>query len=165
MKTQRMKLNCAATLVVGAMMTLTVGGLAMAGTGAVTSAPAAAPGSHSHSMSHGTSQGVDAMIEHLHNQLKITAAQEPLWQKLAAVMRANSARMISLAKARNDHTATQSAVEDLNSYAEIAQAHAEGMKNLVPPFQALYDSMSADQKKAADDEFREHYRGHKRPGK
>jgi hypothetical protein len=31
---------------------------------------------------------------------------------------------------------------------------------MIPVFQALYDSMSDAQKKAADDEFREHYAAH-----
>ncbi|MGH8209922.1 MAG: Spy/CpxP family protein refolding chaperone [Steroidobacteraceae bacterium] len=104
--------------------------------------------------------GIDSLIKHLHGQLKITSAQENLWRNVTNVMRENAATMSKLAKARSDSSKTMTAVDDLKSYAEISEAHAEGTKNMIAPFQALYDDMSAEQKKAADEEFREHYRGH-----
>jgi len=45
-------------------------------------------------------------------------------------------------------------VDDLQSYAAIADAHADGLKKLIPAFQALYTAMSDDQKKTADMLFR-----------
>lgn len=104
--------------------------------------------------------GVDALIAHLHESLKITPAQEGQFQKLADVMRENSESMSTLAKKRSEAASNVSAVDDLKSYAEISQAHAEGAQKMVPVFQALYDSMSDDQKKIADQEFREHYASH-----
>lgn len=104
--------------------------------------------------------GVDGLIAHLHASLKITPAQESQFQKLADVMRQNSETMSTLAKKRSEESSTMSAVDDLKSYAKISQAHAEDTQKMVPVFEALYDSMSADQKKIADQEFREHYATH-----
>ena len=104
--------------------------------------------------------GVDGLIAHLHEEFMVTPAQEDLFQKLAAVMREDADTMSALAKRRSDGAKSNSAVDDLKSYAEIAEAHAEGTKRMIPVFQALYDSMSDEQKKAADVEFREHYAAH-----
>ena len=46
------------------------------------------------------------------------------------------------------------AVDDLKSYGEIADAHANGIKKLTPVFADLYASMSDAQKKEADTLFR-----------
>lgn len=104
--------------------------------------------------------GVDGLIAHLHEVFKITPAQESLFQKLADVMREDADTMSALAKKRADDAKTMTAVDDLKSYSEISGAHAEGTKKMIPVFQALYDSMSDAQKKAADVEFREHYAAH-----
>ena len=45
------------------------------------------------------------------------------------------------------------AVDDLNAYAGVVQAHADGIKKLGVAFAPLYSSMSAEQKKLADDAF------------
>jgi hypothetical protein len=108
----------------------------------------------------GAATGVDGLIAHLHQELKITPAQESQFQKLAEVMRENAETMSTLAKKRADAASSMSAVDDLKSYAEISEAHADGAKKMVSVFQALYDTMSDDQKKAADTEFREHYATH-----
>ena len=100
------------------------------------------------------------MIDHLRESLKITDAQEPLWQKVAAVMRENAAKMEKLSRARLEHSKSMTAIDDLRSYSTISEAHAEGTRKMIPAFQALYDSMSDKQKKAADEEFREHYHQH-----
>lgn len=42
------------------------------------------------------------------------------------------------------------AVDDVNSYADIADAHAEGLKKFIPVLEALYHSMSEGQRKNAD---------------
>ena len=102
-------------------------------------------------------RGIDGLIAHLHQELKITPSQEVQFQKLADVMRDNAQTMKMLAKKRAEAAATTTAVDDLTSYAEISQAHADGAKKMVPVFQDLYASLSDEQKKLADTEFREHY--------
>ncbi len=42
------------------------------------------------------------------------------------------------------------AVENMQSYAEIAEQHAKNMERLVPAFQNLYNSLSDAQKRTAD---------------
>ena len=71
-------------------------------------------------------------------------------------MRENAEQITALVKARAEKAKTMTAIDDLNSYAEIAGAHEDGTKKLIPVFITLYDSMSDVQKKAADAEFREH---------
>lgn len=105
--------------------------------------------------------GVDSLIAHLHEKFMITPAQEGSWRKLADVMRENAQTMSVLAKKRFDGAKTMTALDDLKSYAEISEAHAEGTKKMIPAFQAVYESMSDTQKKEADTEFKEHYAEHK----
>ena len=97
---------------------------------------------------------VEARITMLHAKLAITPAQEPAWQNLIQVMRANAQTMEALSTARADKARTATAVDDLKSYAEITTAHAEGLKNFVPVFETLYGSMSDAQKAQADTLFR-----------
>ena len=47
-----------------------------------------------------------------------------------------------------------SAVQNMQSYAEIDEQRAQQTQKLVPAFQALYDSMSEQQKADADRVFR-----------
>ena len=103
---------------------------------------------------------VDARIKELHTKLKITPAQEELWNNVTEVMRDNAKTMEALIKARSDSekASTMTAVDDLKSYGEIAEAHADGIKKFVPVFEALYASMSDAQKKDADTLFRHHGR-------
>jgi len=100
---------------------------------------------------------VEARIKELHTKLKITKDQEDLWSKVAEAMRDNEKKMEPLHKARAEKAKSVSAVDDLKSYSEIADAHAEGLKKFIPVFAALYDSMSDDQKKNADTIFRTHH--------
>lgn len=50
------------------------------------------------------------------------------------------------------------AVDDLKLYSALADAHAEGLKQFIPVFEALYASMSDVQKQQADALFRQHHR-------
>jgi LTXXQ motif family protein len=96
----------------------------------------------------------EARIIDLHAKLKITPAQEELWNKVTQVMRDNAKTMDSLIQARIEKSKTMTTIEDLKSYSEITQAHADGLKNFIPVFEELYASLSDDQKKDADTLFR-----------
>jgi protein CpxP len=102
----------------------------------------------------------EARINDLHAKLKITPAQEDLWNKVTEVMRGNAKKMDTLIQARSEKEKTMNTVEDLKSYSEITQAHADGLKNFIPVFEALYASMSDEQKKDADALFR--FGGHRK---
>ena len=116
--------------------------------GSSQTAPSAAPHAKRASVDR-----VEARIAELHKELKITDAQGDLWNGFAQVMRDNSQTMQSLADQRSSNQKTMSAVDDLASYEAITEAHVEGLKKLVPAFQALYDAMSPEQKKTADAVF------------
>jgi periplasmic protein CpxP/Spy len=97
---------------------------------------------------------VEARITNMHAKLKITAAQEDQWSKVTQVMRDNEKTIEPLIKARIENAKTMTAVDDLKSYGEITDAHADGIKKFTPVFATLYDSMSEAQKKEADEMFR-----------
>jgi protein CpxP len=100
---------------------------------------------------------VEARIKELHAKLKITPAQEELWNNVTQVMRDNAKTMEALIKARSEKASTMNAIDDLKSYSEIAEAHADGLKKFIPAFEPLYASMSDAQKKDADNLF--HHQG------
>lgn len=102
-------------------------------------------------------------IKNMHTRLKITPAQEEQWAKVAHVMHDDAKTMDALTQARVDHAKDMNAVDDLKSYGEITEAHANGIKKLTPVFADLYASMSDAQKKAADTLFRhgDHKHGRK----
>ena len=73
-------------------------------------------------------------------------------------MRDNAKTMDALTTARVAQAKTMTAVEDLNSYTAITQAHTEGLTKFLPAFEALYASMSDAQKAEANTMFRGHQR-------
>ena len=96
---------------------------------------------------------MDAHIRTLHDRLRITDAQQPQWDALALAMMANARHMAALhAQFAND---PQSAPDDLRRYAAITEAHAEDVQRIVAPFDQLYAVMSPDQRKTADETFRQ----------
>ncbi len=97
---------------------------------------------------------VEQRITNLHAALKITPDQDAKWNAVAQAMRENAATMDKLI-ASNRTTAPQNmtAVEDLKTYQKFAQAHVDGLKNLIASFSTLYDAMPDAQKKVADEVF------------
>jgi periplasmic protein CpxP/Spy len=102
---------------------------------------------------------VEVRISELYAKLKITPAQEELWNKVTKVMRDDSKTMEALIKERSEKESTMTAVDDLKSYSAITEAHADYLKKLIPVFEPLYASMSDAQKKSADTLFRHHGHG------
>ncbi|MGU7774959.1 Spy/CpxP family protein refolding chaperone [Burkholderia sp. MR1-5-21] len=96
---------------------------------------------------------IEERITYLHNQLKITPAQEPQWKTFADTMRENGDTMGRLYRARME-SRNASAIDDMKQYAELAQANADGAKKLADAFEPLYASFPADQKALADTTFR-----------
>lgn len=97
---------------------------------------------------------IDQRIKDLHARLQITAAQQPQWDQFAAVMRANAQTMDETFQYRMQALPTMTATENMESYATVAQNHAQEMQKLVPAFEALYGTMSDAQKHNADMVFR-----------
>jgi periplasmic protein CpxP/Spy len=118
------------------------------------SAPAAASAQPASGAKMQRDSHVEERISELHSQLKITKDQEAQWAKVADSMRDNARTMHDLFEARRNGAASETAVENLKSWGDIAQAHADGNKTLLAAFQPLYDSMPDAQKKIADQVFR-----------
>jgi hypothetical protein len=107
---------------------------------------------------------VEAHIQALHDQLQITPAEAPQWAAFAQVMRENAEAMGQAFQARGAGYAQMNAVQDLQSYAQIAQIQSENMQKLAASFQTLYDSFPPAQQKLADGVFRTRMAAHAKPG-
>ena len=110
-------------------------------------------------------RSVEQRIMRLHGQLKITPAEHEQWDSFASVMRANAEGFRQAADNRGSKLASMTAPQIMQSYAELAQTHAEQMQKLQTSFQTLYDSFSAEQKQVADQVFRLPRPGSPRPGR
>lgn len=97
---------------------------------------------------------VRARIKYLHDRLRITQAQEPLWANLARVMRANATAVAPLIKERLQSAQKGNAIDILGVYEKLGEAQLDGLKKFLAAFKALYAGLSVDQKKIADAVFR-----------
>jgi hypothetical protein len=136
---------------------MTFAGAVLAGDGNAAPAQSAVGAQTSGAASSASKPDIDRdelRIKELHDRLKIASDQESLWNDVAKIMRANDEKVDVLAKERHEKASTMTAVEDLRSYGGITEAHAAGIRNFVPAFERLYESMSAEQKANADKVFR-----------
>jgi hypothetical protein len=134
----------------------TVAGALAFGAGSASAQTAAKPDSKPPAAAAATSskpETVDQRIATLKTALKITPDQEAKWSKVATAMRENAAAMDKLVTEKHAKSANMTAVDDLKTYQDFTKAHLDGLKNLTSAFESLYDSMSADQKKNADQVF------------
>ena len=97
---------------------------------------------------------VEHRIKELHAQLRITPAEEPQWNQFAEVMRDNARAMDQAFRERAERFESMNAVQNMQSYEKLAQAHAQDLEKLVPAFQKVYDAMPDQQKQVADQVFR-----------
>jgi hypothetical protein len=106
---------------------------------------------------------VEQQIKDLHAKLKISPAEETQWAVVAKTMRDSAKDLDTVIDKRKSSHESATAVDDLNAYGDVAQAHADAVKKLASAFSPLYASMADDQKKTADDVFahREHRHGKK----
>ena len=85
--------------------------------------------------------------------LKITPAQEKLWENLQQVMREDAKEMDALTADRAEKTKTMNAVERMKFHSQLTETRLNQIKKFIPPFEELYASMSDEQKKIADTVF------------
>ena len=95
------------------------------------SAPAAASGAPA------ATAAKIAKFDQKATKLQITSQQEDLWGKVADTMRSNSQHMRELYEQRMAQTEKFNAVDDLKSYGDLAQAHADSVKSLETAFEPL----------------------------
>jgi hypothetical protein len=96
-----------------------------------------------------------ARIKYLHDRLRITAEQEPLWDSVAQVIRDNAREIAPLLKERFRATTSGSAPDILHAYEALGEAQLENFKKFTAAFEPLYASLPDNQKRIADAVIRE----------
>ena len=107
-----------------------------------------------HSVGHTRTQLVEIMISNMRTRLHITQAEQPQFDAVADVMRANAKAMETLLADRA-HDTDRSAVASVRWYGRLTDAHAAGLKNFAPAFETLYATLSESQRKTADAMFQQ----------
>jgi lysophospholipase L1-like esterase len=106
---------------------------------------------------------VEERIKSLHAKLKITPPEENDWKAVAETMRENEAKIGQLIEARRQNPDNMTAVDDIESYRQITQAHADGLQKMASSFSTLYNDMPDAQKRNADQVFG-HFEGRGKHG-
>lgn len=105
----------------------------------------------------------ETQIKQLEGALKIADAQKELWNNVTQVMRENAKEMEafadSRAQERAENTKRMNAVERMKFHSKITKAQLDQLEKLLPPFEALYASMSEQQKNITDILFETGRRG------
>lgn len=107
------------------------------------------------------SQMVEHRIADMHSRLQITHAQEAKWNRFAAVMRSNAKQLNAAYQRRAAKLGSMSALQNMETYAQIERSRVNDLERLVPAFRALYASLTPEQKHVADELFREHTHQHR----
>jgi periplasmic protein CpxP/Spy len=97
-------------------------------------------------------QAVEQQTGELKKKLQITPQQEAQFDAFAQQMRSNAQAMDSAMRQQAQNPPT-TAVDDLKAIERLAETQLDGLKKLVPVFQSLYDTLSDQQKKTADQIF------------
>jgi protein CpxP len=115
----------------------------------------------------GVEARVEAHIKDLRTKLHITPAEQAQWDQFAQTMRDNARDMNQAAAEHAQQLASMNAVQDLRSYQQLAEAHAQRLQKLTTAFETLYNAMPAEQKQVADQVFRANAenRAQARPGR
>jgi hypothetical protein len=108
-------------------------------------------------------ESVDQRIHALQDQLGITAAQMPQWNAFAQAMRDNATSTDELFHPRASAVASMNALQNMQSYAHVVRAYAADIDRLATAFQALYNSLSDQQKQTLDALFRRQAAGNAAP--
>ena len=143
-------LNRLALLAVAALLALPAAASAQSAQAPATAAPPAAATPTVKS----AEERVERRIAELHAQLKITPAEQQQWDQFAQVMRDNAREMDQVFTQRAQQYESMNAVQNMQSYEQVAETHAQQLQKLVPAFQNLYNSMPDQQKQIADQVFR-----------
>jgi len=99
------------------------------------------------------SDRVEKRIAELHEQLKITPAEETAWTGLASVMREDATKKMATYGKWSQEQSKMNALELMKAHAQLADENAQTMHKMLTAFEALYNVMSDDQKKNADEVF------------
>jgi protein CpxP len=104
---------------------------------------------------------IEGRIAYLKAELKITDAQQPQFDAVANVMRDNAKAMHDAFQSlRGDRSQPQTALSRMEARAKFAQLRADDEAKMLAAFRPLYQAMSPDQQKVADEMFEHHGHGH-----
>lgn len=119
-------------------------------------APAAALAQNGPASQPGTmEQRVQEHIQQLHQELGITQSQEQQWKQFARTMWQNAHQMQAELQQRQNRLGTMNAAQDMDSYARLAELHAQDMQRLSVAFQGLWTEMTPQQRQNATNLFRQ----------
>ena len=96
-----------------------------------------------------------ARIKYLHDRLRISAEQEPLWDSVAQVIRDNAREIAPLLKERFRATTSGNVSDVLHAYEALGEAQLDNFKKFIAAFERLYGSLPDNQKRIADAVLRE----------
>ncbi len=102
----------------------------------------------------GMEQMVRQRLARLHEQLRITPAQQGAWDQFEQSSMQNAAALDGAFRQRAAQVPTMTAVQNLQSFADLQMQQAQDMQRLVPAFQQLYGALSPEQQQTADELFR-----------
>jgi len=151
--------NCVASAAMAALLSLPCAALAQSSSARTPVTPpaaaaAASPMTTRLAPGNNAEQRVETHIKQLYAQLRITPAEQPQWEQFAQVMRDNARDMDKAFVQRAQQFPTMSAVQNMQSYQQLAEAHAQHLQKLVPAFDNLYNVMPDQQKQLTDQVFR-----------
>ncbi len=104
---------------------------------------------------------IEGRIAYLKTELKITDAQQPQFDAVANAMPDNPKAMHDARQSlRPDRSQPQTAPSRMEARAKFAQLRADGEAKMLAAFRPLYQAMSPDQQKSADEMLGHHDHGH-----
>jgi hypothetical protein len=107
-----------------------------------------------HGDHHNEASHIEGHIAFLKTELGITPAQEALWNPVAAAMRADVKEFeVAVQQMASYRTAPPTAVNDLEGRATFSSLRATSERRFLDAFRPLYESLSPEQKQAADNLF------------
>lgn len=107
---------------------------------------------------HAPGRHIEGRIAFLKAELKITDAQAPLFDKLATAMRENvKASREAFEQMRADRDKPRTALESLETRAKFDALRGQNLQRFLAAFKPLYESLSDEQKKTADELFARHH--------
>lgn len=99
-----------------------------------------------------TGNTAERRLADLKKRLHITSAQEPKFRAFTDVVEQNAEQMGTVIR-QAQQKAAGNAVERLQASEQLAETQAASLKRLVPAFEALYVTLSPEQKHTADQLF------------
>ena len=132
--------------------------IAQATAPASTTAAPSATAQAAHEHHHSAEQFVAGRVAFLKAELKITPQQEAQWNTVAEAMRLN-AKAIDAARAQKTE-GPQTAVQALEARSRFAETMAKNTERMLTAFRPLYQTLSPEQQKMADEILAEHLHHH-----